>query len=520
MNNKNWRLTSLLALLLAGTTAGCGEREAPLAEAPIVMARAQLGKELLYVEQVTGTVHALEVVTQNLGASVRRIDIPANPTAVVRRPGSEEVLVLCSGAQDSNGEWLEAPAVIAIDTKHRVRVYELSVPLAKLQLSSDGRYAIAHGSAAASASSDLLGNPNRVALIDLDGAPTTDNPTERTLKAPGGALTSVTITEPLHVSGDVRPFGVFTFGDGISVWDLAHPERPEISSEGLGVGGSVSLRRLVTDAQNATLYIIQSSMSDLRVLDLDNPTTGKENDYWPTWNQLPLGSTNATDLFLFEDSGEPRVLAAVGGELRLIDANDSRVAAIPLANPVSQFFAFTGTAPGDAKLERRLLGFSTNAETVTFIELSDLESRGTRNLETLQLGAKLSGIVPLSDTQLLTKFIGGGIGILDLESRRFTPLSSAVELNSPLIESDARRVWVGAAHDERIGYFDPANLATGYIRLDAAVQETFLFEQGDDRRIVVTHDNSWGEVTVINATKPSRLASKVWAGFLLDGVVE
>ncbi|MGE5784225.1 MAG: hypothetical protein ACM3ZE_06525, partial [Myxococcales bacterium] len=113
-----------------------------------------------------------------------------------------------------------------------------------------------------------------------------------------------------------------------------------------------------------------------------------------------------------------------------------------------------------------------------------------------------------------------GIGTLDLESRRFRPLSSDVELSAPAIESDARRVWVGGGAQNgasRIGYFAPATLATESLLLDSAVQELFLFERDDMRRVVVSHESLLGEVTIVDAAKPSRSNATVLTGFLASG---
>jgi hypothetical protein len=48
----------------------------------------------------------------------------------------------------------------------------------------------------------------------------------------------------------------------------------------------------------------------------------------------------------------------------------------------------------------------------------------------------------------------------------------------------------------------------------------FVFESGTKRKIVVSHDDVLGQVTVIDAAKPSRSTATVLEGFLLDGVVE
>lgn len=505
-----------LVLLLAA----CGSRDKSLDVAPDVVARVKLGKELLFVDQTDGVVHAVDVMAKQLGSTATRIDIPANPLLAVERPGSDEVLVLCGGQRDENDEWTERPALVVIDSKHAVRNYPLTMPLSALKVTSDGRYALLYAQDADLVAKDLLSNPNRVALIDLNAKPAIDNPVERTLKAPGGALQTVTLTEPLEIVGQSRPVALFTFNDGISVWDLTHPERAEIMSARLASGETLSLRRVVTDAKNGTLYLIQSGLSDLRVLDLNHAVTGKENDFWPSWNQLPLDSSSASDLVLYSEQDEPRVLVAVGEEVRIIDSNDSRVVSIDVPQAITQFFAFKGLSPNDATERLRVLGYCPGRNAVTFIEFTDLESRGTRNLEVLELGSTLSNVLPLTDTRLLTVFEYGGVGVLDLEKRLFTPLTASVELTVPLIESDAKRVWVGSSGAERIGYFEPNTLEIGELRLDSAVQELFLFESESTRKIVVSHDSPWGQVTVVDTEQATRSKATVLDGFLLDGLVK
>jgi hypothetical protein len=459
-------------------------------------------------------------MASELAAKVDRIDIPARPTLTVRRPAEDEVLVLCAGERDSNGDWLEKPALVAIDAKHEKRTYPLSTSLTKVEITPGGRYALLHTPDSDGSSGDLLSNPNRVALVDLSAKASDENPVERTLKAPGSVLSNVYLFDDVQIGGAPRPVGLFTFANGISVWDLSHPERAEIASEGLGSGGKVSLSRIVADADNGTFYLLQQGLTDLRVLDLDNPAVGKENDFWPTWNQLPLDSGAASDLVLYRDHDEPRVLVAAPNQVRIIDSNDSRV--VPINTPVSvrEFHSFDGTAPNDMGVKQRVLGWTVGGSTFLFVDLGDLEARGTRNMEVVEVGSTIREVMPLSPLELIVSFRDGGIGVLDLQSRRFTPLTSSVELTSSLIESDAKRVWVGAANDRDVGYFEPQTLESNSMRLDYPIQEMFLFELGSKRRVVVSHDDPWGRVTVVDGAKLSRANATVLEGFLLDGVVK
>jgi hypothetical protein len=453
-------------------------------------------------------------------ANAARIDTPAHPIMATKRASKDEVLVLCTGERDANGDWVEKPALVAIDAKHQKRTYTLSTPLTKMDLTPDGRYALLHTPSSDGNSGELLSNPNRVALVDLSAKASDSNPVERTLKAPGSELTNVYLFDGVRIGGSERPVGLFTFGDGISIWDLSHPERAEIASEGLGSGGNVNLVRIVADADHGTFYLIQQWLTDLRVLNLDNPVVGKENDFWPSWNQLPLDSNSAKDLVLYQDHDEPRVLVAVSNQVRIIDSNDSRVVPINTSARVERLYSFEGAAPNDPTSKQRVLGWSSGASAFVFIDLADLESRGTRNMEVVEVGSVIRDVVPLSPLELIVSFVNGGIGVLDLQNRRFTPLTSTVELTSALIESGGKRVWVGARSDRQVGYFEPETLQASSMRLDDPIQEMFLFEEDSKRRVVVAHDDPWGKVTIVDGAKLSRSNAKVVEGFLLDGVVK
>ncbi|MGC4069801.1 MAG: hypothetical protein QM784_35115 [Polyangiaceae bacterium] len=514
------KLSCCAVIGFASVVSACGERTDALDAAPSVVGRAQLKDELLYVDETDGWAHAVDVMTDEPRAKADRIDIPAHPTRVVERPSEDEVLVLCAGERDTNGDWIEKPALVAIDAKHQKRTYTLSTPLTKMNLTQDGRFALLHTPGSDGSSGELLSNPNRVVLVDLSAKASDSNPVERTLKAPGSELANVYLFDDVRIGGTSRPIGLFTFGDGISIWDLSHPERAEIASEGLGSGGSVTLSRIVADGDHGTFYLIQQRISDLRVLNLDNPIEGKENDFWPSWNQLPLDSNSASDLVLYEDHQEPRVLVAVSNQVRIIDSNDSRVVPINTPAAVQRFYSFEGAAPNDPESKQRVLGWAQGATAFVFIELTDLESRGTRNMEVVEVGASIREVLPLSSLELIVSFANGGIGVFDLQNRRFTPFTSTVELTSALIESDGKRVWVGAAADRQVGYFEPRTLEASSMRLDDPIQEMFLFESGSKRRIVVAHDDPWGKFTVVDGAKLSRANATVVEGFLLDGVVK
>lgn len=546
------RARTNVMLALCVLALGCGERREGFDVPPRVVDRARLGSELVFLDASRDEADALDVMTKEPTAKVTRIAVGAAPRLAVERSTSnanpvlsassvvgattsatiadsrlppDELLVLCDGKRDAGGDYVEKPSLTVVKTNHETRRYELSSPLEQVELSSDGRYALVWGQPTSGDSSGLLNNPNRVALIDLDQAPSDTNPWERTLKATGGSVSSVLITPPISYGGGQYPVALFGFSNGLNIWDLAHPANEDITVEGLSVSGTFRLKRVAVDRENAQIYLIQEDQGDLRVLSFAERDPNGTNEFRLVLNQLPLGTTLASDMVFYTDLAVPKVLVAAGNRLGIVDANDGRLASVALPAKGDRLYSFVGKSPNDNDVKQRVVVWGSGQSSVSFVELENLEKAGTQNIELLPLGGTfvLSSLVTLSENLLLTVLNGGGIGTLDLEARRFRPLSSKVELSAPTIESDARRVWVGGDAQSgagRVGYFEPTTLATDSLLLDNAVQELFLFEQDNRRRLVVSHDSLLGEVTIVDATKATRASSLVLTGFLADGWVD
>ncbi|HEY5956359.1 MAG TPA: hypothetical protein VIV60_07405 [Polyangiaceae bacterium] len=545
-----------LILCLGACCFACGERHAGIDQAPDIVARVRLSNELLFVDASRNEIDALDVMKEAPTPTIARFSIPSRPRlAVERKPGRSdgivnsdgtldaessagasqlqqlgrrapnEILVLSDGKKDEGGDYTDPPTLSAVDSNHRVRRYELSAPFRQLILSEDARYALLWGQVAPSGEASLLDDPNRVAVVDLDAAPSAENPYERTLKSSGGYVANALITPAMAAGSDTttpRPMALFSFKDGLSIWDPAHPEHEDIT---VAVDTSVSaqafsLKRLVADTKNGKLCMILDGEKVLRVLSFV-PTTGASNDFTLSWNQLPLDVNGANDMVLYGESSNRKVLVASGSSLGIVDVNNSTVAHVNLASPGDRLYTYLGAAPSDNDIKQRVVVWGVGQRVVSFVELTNLEKGGAQNIEQVSLGSSpLANMIQLQPQLLLTVLQGGGTGTLDLSSRRPHPVSSSVDLGAPLIESDARRVWVsGGQGDSRIGYFEPMALRIGTLRLDAKVQELFLFEDTSTRRVVVTHDSPIGEVSIVDATTATRASSSVLSGFLVDGWV-
>jgi hypothetical protein len=542
-------------LCAAACCGGCGERHAGVDVAPDIVAQVRLGSELVSVDASRHEIAALDVLKRSPTSTVSRLSVPAHPRlAVERSPGKgddvvnaagivdgeagvsgmeavdlarlapTEILVLSDGSKDEGGDYVDRPTLSVIASDHQVRHYELSVPFRQLTLSQDARFALLWGQVTQKDDANLLDDPNRVAVVDLDAPASTANPFERTLKSSGGNVVKALITPAMNVGANAnmpRPMGLFSFNDGLSIWDLTNPAHEDITvavDRGSGAP-AFSLKRLLADAANGKLCMVLEGEKVLRVLSFI-AATGASNDFGLSWNQLPLDASGANDMVLYGDPANRKVLVAIGSSLGIIDVNNSTVARVALSTPADHLYTYWGASPNDNDIKQRVLAWGTGQSVVSFVDLTNLEKGGSQNIEPVRLGGSVEKIIRLQSDLMLTVLQSGGTGTLELESQRAHPVSSTVALSAPLIESDARRVWVaGGNEDSRIGFFEPAALRIGSLRLDAPVQQLFLFEDASQRRVVATHPSAVGEVSIVDATKATRASTSVITGYLLDGWV-
>jgi len=496
----------------------CGERRDGLEEPLQIVAKEPLASEMLYIDRSRDLAFAVEVTGESLEPRAERLALPARPRSVVRRAGEEELLILGEGEYDRAGD-VEAPATLTrLDANHRRVTYELATVQSSLVQSEDGELALLFG-VAEGVDQGLLSDPNRVHLVQLGEAPSENNPYGKTIPAPGGQITQVQLTEPLSIAGQSRRLAVFSSASGLTFWDLSHPERPPITMELATSFGAVRVKRMVNDPDNGQLYLLLEGSADIFVISFLPSSTERDNDFWPSLNQLELGQATASDLLLMDEGGERRVLSALGQQLSVVRAKENVVTQIPVNAQVAQLLAFEGRSPREDEVRRRVLAYSSQSTVVAFVDLHELEQLGTRNVELLPLGHRLARVVPLPENRVLVTFEDLMIGIIALESRRFVPLTSNNPLNNPVVDQELGRVWVGESEQSEIGYFDYTTMAFDSLRLDSLIDRFDLVGVGDRRRLVITHNEELGALTVVDAKQPSRARARTIRGFLASGLV-
>ncbi len=506
------------ALGMVCALVACGERSDELNEPFAIVAKQPLSGEMVYVDSSRDLAFFVSVEGESLEPRTTRLGLPAQPRAVVRRTGSEELLILGEGRHNQVGD-LEAPPTLSrLDADHQRVVYELATAQSGLVQSEDGDVALLFG-VPTNEEREMLSDPNRVHLVYLDEAPSENNPFGKTIPAPGGQITGVRLTEPLSIAGERRRLAVFSSSSGLTFWDLSHPERAPITMELVTSFGAVQIKKMVNDADNGQLYLLLEGSADVFVVSFLPASTSRDNDFWPSLNQLELGSASASDLLLMDEEGERKVLSALGNQLSVVRAKENVVTQIPVGTQIAELLAFEATSPSEDQVRRRVLAYSSQSTVVAFVDLYELEQLGSRNVELLPLGHRLARVIALPENRVLATFDDLMIGIIDLESRRFVPLTSNEALENPFVDTELGRVWVGESGLSEVGYFDYTTMAFDSLRLDSFIEQFHLVGASDQRRLVITHDEQLGALTVVDAKQPSRSRARTIRGFLASELV-
>jgi hypothetical protein len=216
-------------------------------------------------------------------------------------------------------------------------------------------------------------------------------------------------------------------------------------------------------------------------------------------------------------------------DARVLDATSNTVTEVPLESPAERILLFTGAAPRDPRsAPRALLYASTLATTaVSFVDLTDLEERRGRNVETVQLQRVVRGALSLPERQAVllehpTDGTGGRLSLLDLARRTASPIIADTALEGATFDDDRQTLWVAPRGQERLGFIDLRNFHPGEVRLDGPVTDVITLPSSPAAgpRVVALHPSSVGWVTLLDGRAPTRETSRSFRGFLLADLLE
>jgi hypothetical protein len=521
----NAKLTLAIAAIWA---LGCGgrdddlERSIDLLDQPIA-----LGDRLVLIDRANPRALVLDVGEQPLPEAPVVTALPHAPARAWKRNSADEALVLCMGRRASASEDAEPAALAVLERDGALRSYPLGNPFDSLAQSDDGRYAFLFKQEGAGGR--LLDNPNEVAIVDLALAPDDDGAiTLRTLRSFGDSPLAVVFSPPMQIVGEERRLAVVLSQTNVTLIDLDHLDRIEttvqLSSPG---GGAIAPTQVLFNPDAPEIYVRGAGSDDVFVFNLGerppggdaDEDEGAHNDFRPFIDQLGIGG-RPSDMALYPgDDGARLLVLADGSRAAVVSAGTSEVTSVELPQSASNALLFTGSSPRDRESKERALLYQDGGEALMFLDLSDLEARGTRNLEVLALDRPITKLVPMPAQQRLLLLHGDqGVSLLDLEGRTISPITSSAVLNDALFDGERGRLWVAPPGQPFVGLLELATGETPEVLLDADVSAIVpMFDAG---HVVVLHASTVGHLTVLDAARPTRDSARSLRGFLVTDLLD
>ncbi|MBH23152.1 MAG: hypothetical protein CMH57_01575 [Myxococcales bacterium] len=476
--------------------------------------------------------------TDGARAEVVHVPVAEQPTLLTTTPDRSLLLVLSQEAQSLS--------VIDPETLEQT-IYPLGSPFDRLELSEDGRYAIALYSPNFN-SSAIIRNTNEMAVIDLAEPPREEdlevplaaNPQIVTLRSFGSRPLDVVFAPSFLIRGEERRVALILSENYVTLLELNgfDPREPGRNETAIRFVQNDSDLRLVPlqvtwteddpnrDDDMFAFVLVQGS-DDIISLNL---LPGDEQDLLgrprirPSLNQL-TGGRQPRSMALFTNSqGQIKLLTANRSsvDLSVIDVATSDVVQVPLDAAVDQVFVYNAVNPDTDVEEPFALLYSTaGLRTVYFVELSTVEGRGTRAVDSLNLdsGVERLELTPDRRRALILHPGQRSFSVLNLERRSFSPVDALAPVSDYQFAGlgDERLVTVFAG-EPYIGLTELDNTHPTPVELDLAAVATAVVPETNT--ILVDHGRSMGAATLLRLDEPSRETSATLWGFGVDDLLQ
>jgi hypothetical protein len=532
-----------LPLLL--TAAACDTTSAWAPGKRDVMGPVALDDKVAWVDPSGQTAFLLDPTA----ADLRPTMLPLGKNAVLtqKRTGSNELLVLTQGQRDEVGLTAETARLYAVpaDPTKATRAWDLPSRFDQMAQSNDGHYAVLFfSSGSTKGGAETLSDPNQVAVVDLDPASATGATIKHTsLRSLGGVPQGVAFSNPflLHASdAEPRTLAVFLSGTYVTLLDLTHPERGEIS---IDLKGSTS-KSLFNVAQvifdettlsataHPTIYLRGTSANDVVVVSIGEPEAATQttaNDFHTSASLLAAG-TGPADMVLYDSTLGKRLLVVASGsqELLVIDPATSRTTNIKMSTQANRIIKFNEPATG--KQRALLLALAPlSSTTLTFVDLDRIDDVLGQALDRHDMVTAASNAMayPAQGVVIIAhgNQSGSQLSLVNLGTRKVSPLNSQGYDTLTFVPSSAGpsaldHLWVTSKWGRHVNYVTLATLATGNVRLDHNTQSVLPVTANGKRLLVVDHGGVGGSITILDADKPARSTARSVQGFLFTDYLE
>lgn len=516
------QLVSILALATAASCAWEDERSIRWDRDRAILGPVPLKSNIAYIDSGLDRVTLLDLTADETRITTKNIG--RNAIHAVPSPDRHRLFVITRGEEAVHyGEIDQSPLFWAIDTeniKAAPVAYAIGSPFDRVAVSPDNSLAIAYFSAAGPDAAGFFRNPNEMAIIDLTQPPSDTNPTLKTIRSFGSVPEGVTLSPPMVVPGTGAPrtFGFILSSNNLTVLDVSHPERREISIR-LDLGGPAVLpKEIVFAPKTASAYVRSDNARDVLqvILEAATQTTPESNDYRPVLAELGAGG-GPTDIAVYDDAtGKRFVLAATPNtkEVVIIDADTAQFRSVPISDPIDRILLFpTGGEQPPHKALFASIGAKTKRVYVLDLEniTNPLQQIGLRPIP---LDKSVSDVVPVPGRDLAMLVHDDNrtvLGLLDMDTESTSPMLGLGKLDTYDFSPDGMHLIGATPSISRVGFVALDNLHPTDFRLDDPPTRVLSTQNG---KIFVDHGDPLGHATIIPSTSATRGDASVLTGFL------
>jgi hypothetical protein len=451
----------------------------------------------------------LDVARQPLG------DDRITPRWLVSLRSGAGALVMTSPASAKQEDVGDRVHRFAADGSDAVE-YDVAAPFTSVAQTPDHRRAVLYFGSGAS--TEVLANANQVAILDLAG----DGARAFTLNGFGDTVARVEFPaqraegQPagVVVDGVARDLAAFVAGSELVLVDMDDPELDQVAVPFpvtfSGDTGLTYLRPGNDLYQNPALFV--RGAAEVAKLDLVGEPGG--GGFTAQVGLLPGGA--ATDMVHFDGATAPYLITAdpASSQLDFTDIRTLGGFSVDLATPAQRLVLRDHQGAGGPV--RQVVAWTPGGTQVATLELGDIDNALGREPRYLSVPAGIGGLVQLDNDRLL---IGAGLKlyVIDLATEQVTPLVSQVGYDPRFSAIVDDRLLLGTPSQLYVSTVDLATTNPESMVLDYPIAEFFYLAGA--KKIVVTHADTLGHLTVVDAAEASRSTSRSFWGFLFDGEI-
>ncbi len=523
-------MKKLIALLLVLTA--CWEDDRPIVweRDRAVLGPIPMKSQVAYVDSALDRVTLLDLEHDTPEITTKKIGRRA--VVAVPSPDRHLLFVITRGEEAIvEGQIDQAPLLWVIDTVNpdvETIAYEIGSPFDRVAVAPDNSMVVAYFSAAGPDEAGFFRNPNELAVIHLQEPPSEVNPTLKTIRSFGSVPEGVMLSPPMIVPGSEdstpRTFAFVLSSNNLTLIDINHPEKREVSVR-LDLGGPAVIPREVVFAPNtSSAYVRSDNARDvLQVLiQAAQPETDAHADFKPLLAELGAGG-GPTDIAVYDDpSNERYVLAATPntGEIVVIHADTAQFRSIPITDPIDRILLFPSGV--DAVPTKALFASITaKVPRVHVLDLVDIQDPLTQaKLRTIPLDKSVRDVVPVPGRDLAMLVHDDArtvLGLLDMDTLSTSPLLGVGKLDSYDFSPSGSHLIGATGSVSRVGFVSLDNLHPTDFRLDdppARVLSTA------NAKVFVDHGDPLGHATIIPSPTATRADALVLTGFLTTNLLD